>query len=108
PAQAIAPANIGQPRQPTQSAALGIARGYTHGIQGLEGTVLGTQLVYQIPEIRDQRCMLMAQQAVKLAVSRQVRESRTQMPLRIAVRAPLAAKDLPLAEEGQREHLRLA
>src|SRR5919199_1674435 len=105
PAQAVAPADIGQARQPPRAPALGIARREAGAVQRFIRTLLRRQHLHQMQKTRDQRLMLLAYLAVELLPRRQAGEGGAQMTVRIAIKPALAAKALPLAEDGQGHHL---
>jgi hypothetical protein len=67
--------------------------------------VLGCQEVDEIQKKRDQGRMLLADLPIVLLPRGQLRKGRPEMALRIAVKAALTAKALPLPEQGQGDHL---
>src|SRR5512143_3816884 len=100
PAEPVTPADIHHPRQPAQTAALGIAGRDCRGIQRLVGTRLRLQPLDQISIAGDQSVRLLPPQAVELASIRQVGKGSAQVPLRIPIKAPFTGEALPLAKEG--------
>src|SRR5512143_2954635 len=105
PSQPVAPANISQAGQPPLPPALGIARWRRRGIERLEGTALGLEVLRPPQKALDQSGLVLAQQAVELAARWQGRKRSAQMPLGIAVKAALAPPWPPLANYSQGQHL---
>ena len=70
-AQPVAPATIGQARQPPRAPALGISCGDAGAVQRFIRTLLGRQQPHKMQKTRDQRLILLAYLAVELLSRRQ-------------------------------------
>src|SRR5215813_281385 len=92
PAQPVAPADIGQPRQPARTTTLGIAGRPPRAIEGFIGTALGRQEPDKMQHKRDDGCVLQTDLPIVLRPSGQLRKGRPEMVLRIAVKAAFTAK----------------
>src|SRR5215475_268104 len=105
PAQPVAPANVGQARQPAGSAALGIPGRDSRAVKGFIGATLGRQELHEGPEKGHQHLMMLPHLAVKLLPSGQLRKGRPEVALRRAVKAALTPKALPLPKDSQGHYL---
>src|SRR5215471_2979897 len=105
PAQTVAPADIGHARQPARTPALGIAGRDPGAVEGFIGTALGRQELDEIQHKRHQGRMLLTDLPMVLLPRRQLRKGRPEVALRIAVKAALTPKALPLPEQGQGDDL---
>jgi hypothetical protein len=105
PAQPVAPAHIGQSRQPAGSSALGIPGGDPGAIEGFIGTALGGQEPDEIPQKRHQGRVVLADLPIELFSGGQRWTGGPEMALGIAVKAALPATGLPRPEQGQGHHL---
>ncbi len=74
-------------------------------VEGIIGAALGRQGVDEIQKKRHQGRLLLAHLPIVLLPRRQLRKGCSEMALRIAVKAALTAKALPLPEQGQGDHL---
>src|SRR5512134_3889576 len=66
PAQPVAPADVGKPRQPTVAPALGVTGRRRGGVEQLKRTALGVELLDQGAKAGDERAVVTADQAVEL------------------------------------------
>ena len=105
PAQAVAPADIRQAGQPARTTALGIAGRHPGAVEGFIGTALSGQELDEMQKKRHQGRVLLAELPIVLLPGGQRRKGGPEMALRIAIKAPLTAKALPLPEQGQGHHL---
>src|SRR5919205_3134753 len=99
PAQPVAPANIGQARQPARATALGLPRGDAGAVEGFVRTPLGCQELHEVQKTRHQHCILLAHLAVELLPRGQGGKGGAQMPSGIAIKTAFTTKALPLAKE---------
>ena len=77
----------------------------TSTVQGFVGTILGLEPNHQISKESNNSFIMPPHQAVELTPVGQGGESRTQAAAGVAVEASLAGETVPLAEEGQGDHL---
>jgi hypothetical protein len=105
PAQAVAPANIGQPRQPARATTLGIPGRDPGAIEGFIGTALGRQGPDKMQKKGDQGGVLPTDLPIVLLPRGQRRKGGPEMTLGIAIKASLTTKTLPLPEQGQGDDL---
>jgi len=105
PAKPVAPADVGEPRQPTVAPALGIASRRRGGVEQLKRTVLGVEPLDQVAQAGDERRRVMADQAVELGAVGQRGKGASPVALHLPIERPLARKGLPLAHQGKREPL---
>jgi len=101
PAQAVAPADIRQTGQPASATTLSIAGRDPGAVEGFISAALGRQEMDEIQKKRDRGGMLPADLPIVLLPRRQLRKGRSEVALRIAVKATLTAKALPLPAQGQ-------
>ena len=80
--QTVAPANVGQTRQPTGASTLGISGGYSSAVQGFLGTILGLELGRQMAKESNNSFIIPSHQTVELAPVGQGGESRWRLAKR--------------------------
>src|ERR687896_911653 len=79
PAQPIAPADIGEPRQPASPSPFGIPCWHRRAVQGFIGCVATVQTADQVPEEGHDGSIVLAQQAVELGAMGQPGKSGAQL-----------------------------
>ena len=105
PTQPIAPANIGQPRQPPAPTALRIPGRHPGAIEGFIGAAQGGQEPDEMQKKRDQGLLRLADLPIALLPRGPLGKGPPERALRVAGKATLTAKALPLPKEGHGHHL---
>jgi hypothetical protein len=107
PAQAIAPADVGAPGQPSMPATLAVPDGHRRAIQGLVRVFSCFQKSHQMQdESLDELCAG-AHTAVELRAIGQGREGLEQISLSVAIDVPFAGEPRLPSEDSQSEGLAL-
>jgi hypothetical protein len=108
PTQPRTPADIALACQPPGTTPLGSADGYPRTIQQFIRTLLCLHESHQEQPKGDDGIARGTHEPIALLWLRQVRKSRAQVPLGIAVKATLTLEVAPLAKHGQRYDLAAA
>ncbi len=101
--KAFVPPNVRLPCQSAQATSFGIAGHSGSTIKHLIEALLGTQAFNQVQAKGGGRVAMLPQEPLKLRTIRQLRKSRSQMLLGIAVKSSFAGKLHPLPKYGQRD-----
>ena len=104
PPQPIAPADMGQPREPAEPSALGITGGDARAVPRFVWTLVRGQELDDMQATQDKRRLLAAQLAVPLRPRGQAGASAAQVPRCIAIQAACTAKPRPRSTERSREN----
>lgn len=100
PANAIAPADIGLPSQPTAATSLGISSWDARTVQDFIQAALSLQMLDQVQSEGHDDIAVPALQAVELAAIWQTGKSRSQVLPDVAVEGPFAGKVRPLVKKA--------